>query len=200
VRRSLTTEDYYSPFIKGGTVVLRAERLSTALQELDRVYLTFDEWASDLTEAMSFAAGNSGSLQRTPETDLMALLSTGNPLVQIEAFRELIRRQDLPPESIESHLLSASIQLAAVFAHVLLSERKDKYWGERLAKIVGNVNSDASCRGIAVGAYAARLFFGNEPTIAKAAESVLSATRSRFALSSQQDEYLDKLLRESKPF
>ena len=200
VRRSRTEEDYYSPFIKGGTVILRAERLSTALQESDRVYLTFDDWASDLMEAMSFAARHSSSLQTMPEPDLMTLLSTSNPLLQIEAFRELVGRQNVLPESVEKHLSSASLHLAAVFTHILLSERKDVDWGPRLAKLVGNVNSDTTCSGIALGAYAAKQFFSNETRTVRAADSVLSAARSRFAVSSRQDEYLDKLLRESKPF
>jgi hypothetical protein len=198
MKRSPTLEDYYSPFIKGGVVIVGTTRPWTSLQELGPVYLTFDNWASDMPEAMTFVLRDSSLFQDSDlsaaTSELIALLSRDNPLLQIQAFRRLITLPGVPSASIEKHLSSASVHLAAVFTQLLLSERKDGEWGQTLVHLLDSAKSDASCRGIALGAYATKLFCGNEPKISRDAESVLSAARFRFATFVQQDDYLDKLL------
>ena len=196
VTRSRTAEDYYSPFVDGGTVIVLTTRPWTSWQELGPVYLIFDDWASDLPEAMLFVVKHLALFQALggAESELMDLLSRDNALLQVEAFRRLITMPDVTHEPIEKRLSSASIHLAPVFTYLLLTERKDNNWEERLVALVHSAKQDTTCLGIAVGAYAARLFFSNDSKISQNATSVLAAARSRLALSMQQDKYLTKLL------
>lgn len=180
-KRHLTPEDYYSPFVKGG-IVIRGSALNKGLSgNQPPVYLTFDNWVQDVPDAIAHAV--------TPQPT-SNLLGTPNPLLQVQAFRRLLQSGALQPSQLADAVARASEDVAAVDTYLALVHKRDA--GEQLAKLVGASNSDDTCRGIVIGAYAVKLL-ANNPAAASQATSVLAAARNKLAGPLERDEYLKAL-------
>ncbi len=94
-KRQLTPEDYYSPFIHGGTIVCRPTRGKLGIGQFGPVYLIFPEWGQYVAATAEFAEQHGGHFEqgRTRPDDadlLMSVLFHENKLISALAFQGLI--------------------------------------------------------------------------------------------------------------
>jgi hypothetical protein len=136
-KRVLFPEDYYSPFISGGTIVFHYVPEATGKAQFESVKLIFDDWAQDVAPASAFVESHPGLLEggekKAPELlQLRSLLTIKNKLLAVEAFRELATSGHLDANVALACLNEADNPLNAIFSYLMLANGGGEEFYEKI--------------------------------------------------------------------
>lgn len=196
-KRSLSPEDFYSPFAKGGVIVFLPAGQGGGPAWFEAAHLIFDEWADRVDAAGRYVLDHAGVLDggepvAGQDADLRTLLSHENPLVRISAFRQLIARGYGTPEIVQRSVATGD-QAAAVLTYLSITTGDDSL-AAALKQFVSATADEAKLRPIALGAYAASMFRGGEESVGARAKAVLTAIAGQLGPAGRADPYLGVLL------
>jgi hypothetical protein len=189
-------EDFYSPFVKGGVVVFMPTS-DNGLAHFGSPHLIFDQWADRVDAAGQYALKNlalleGDRLQAGQETVLRGLLSHENPLVRVGAFRQLLARGQVTPEIVERAIAPAD-DVAAVLTYLVVTTDDPRLTGA-ITQFVAATRDETRLRAIALGAYAASTFRGQEQAINLRANAVFKAIVGQLGPTARSNTYLEALL------
>lgn len=195
-------EDYYSPFIHGGTIIFRLDSTASGMSQFASVHLLFDDWTKYVDSASDFISTHSGFLeQSTPShlesPELKRLLSGDNKLLAVEAFRELAAMRQLMPDMVRQPFTQSDEKLGAVFCYLMLTDTEPNIFVPQIADIIRRSHDSTSLRPIALGAYAAVLMGPRDTTHMGYARNVLEQVAVQLRhlkLSFDADPYMKLIL------
>jgi hypothetical protein len=186
-KRVLTAEDYYSPFVHGGLILFTPVPAKTDIEQFGSVRVLFPTWAPDVPAAFKFHQTNRRLFDRTQQTmavqQLKKLVSGVNQLLAVAAWRSLLARGIVQPDWVSAQLASTSGPLGAVFSYltiVIKSPDAPRSFAQATLAAV-DVASEPTLRALALGAFAAGLFYSRESAILAQSKAVLAKTRQRLA-------------------
>jgi len=201
-RRAARSEDYYSPFSKGGTILFRPVQEASGIGAFGPVALLFKDWAVYVEPALRFIDQHPASFaESTPSaTDLAQVeeaLSGRNELLAALAFRQLILAKMVTSVLCRTQLDRAGAHLAPVLTYIVLAAPPAGGKAGSLVEATLNV-VDASVeigklRSIGLGAFAAGLFGSSNPAMLAASKRVLLAVHKqakRLGPVAEDDSYL----------
>lgn len=181
-KRVLTPEDRYSPFIHGGTVLLRPAPQIKRLDDLGPVTLLFSDWAQEVAPALAFVQNRptvfGDKLGPWEERELTPLLSGHNRLLAVCALRSLQAAGRLPPEAERVYLDRSAGQLASIVMYLMLAGPgvTEALAGQAL-DAARSTRDPARRSPLHLGAYAASIF--GDPAAQTRAHAVLEALTAR---------------------
>ncbi len=199
--RVLLPEDFYSPFVSGGTILFRPTWSENNRAQFGVVCLLFSMWTKDVSPAFTFAEKHPGLLgESTPSSPDAGQLRKGvlgsNKLVAALSFRQMLLLGLLTPEGALDDLSGANENLDAIYVYLILTNAtldKDRRLVATIDSLARTSQEPAKLRAISLGAFAAALFWPRDPNITSQSKSVLSAVSmrlKRLTPSPPEDPYL----------
>lgn len=199
-KRKLATEDYYSPFARGGTILFRPKPGEAGIEQFGTVYLLFDGWDRYVAQAFTFISNHPallGDSQVTPSEvpQLNQLLSENNKLLAVQAFRSLAVSGRMDPNLAGNRLTNAEVNLAAIYTFLMLISRVagQPPFSQKLIDISRTTNDTTKLRSIALGAFSVGLFHSEDDQALSASKALLTAIRRRLkalGVAVDRDAYL----------
>jgi hypothetical protein len=164
--RAPQPEDYYSPFVSGGTILCQRVRDTNGIDQFGPVLLLFSDWGQYVGPASEFVRQHPRLFQdNQPAPDvawLTSLLAGQNELLATLAWRQLIATGKMTSSLARTHLARAPEHLTAVFAFLLLTApapaNKDRSLMQEIDKIVNTSQELAKLRSIALACFTVALF------------------------------------------
>ena len=185
-KRKLAPEDYYSPFARGGTILLSRTPDATGLEQLGAVYLLFHDWDQYAAPAFTFISSHPALLADdhvgpSELAQLAQLLSESNKVLAVLAFRGLVGSGQMDPNLAGNQLRQAGSNLAAVYTYLILVTAKDDphQLSQHLIKVSLKTNDATKLRSFALGAFAAGLFQSVNSRTVSNSKLVLGAVKQR---------------------
>ena len=186
-KRILDPEDYYSPFIHGGTIVCRPTPEKLGLAQFGPVHLIFPEWGQFVAATAEFAEQHGGHFEqggtRPGDADLlMSVLFHENKLISALAFQGLIASKSATPEVIRKGLLQDDGPARTILCYLVITG-PEPAGADALLNVVVDalqaVPDQGRIHSIALGAFAAGLFLAGDRRILSRSKSVLSRASGR---------------------
>lgn len=166
-KRTPDPEDYYSPFVNGGTVIFKPVAGATGIDQFGSVHLLFDGWGKFVGPAFEYLgthpeAFSESDLTPAVATQLAEVLRGKNPLLALLAFRHLQEAGKLKATEVDELMNSSSADLVAGICYLLLAtpsldERKLPLT-EVISSHIKLVSDVAALRPIGLAAYSVQLF------------------------------------------
>lgn len=171
-KRSLTPEDYYSPFAFGGTIIFKHTPDKLDIEQFEPVHLLFPEWAKHIEGAAKISDQHKDLFEKDraeagDEEQLKTFLSNANPLVKIWAFRGLIEAEKMTTKITEVQLRSDDIRLTAILTFLLLVNSESEAENPFIPAIVDSLQTAQNVeriRPFVLGSFSAALFQNQKPT------------------------------------
>jgi len=189
-QRGSLPEDYYSPFTAGGTILCQPIPGARSIQEFGPVYLLFPEWGRYIGPAFDFIQNHprlfvEGAAAPDDAAKLTPLLSAGNELLAVLAFRQLLRTEQAHISLVREQMDRSESHLAAILTYLILSAPadgdKDSERVQEIARLVDVSRDSAKLRSIGLGAFAASLFGSADAGVLAKSRRVLVPLRKRIA-------------------
>lgn len=125
-KRSLSPEDYYSPFVSGGIVLFRPLPGASEMDQFEPARLLFSDWGQYVAPAFDFVRQHSrlfDEVKLSPDeiTQLTRLLSERNGLLAVLAFRQLLLAAKMGAIPVSQNLFRADERAAAIFTYLALT-------------------------------------------------------------------------------
>lgn len=190
-KRSLTVEDIYSPFAKGGTIVFVPSAQSMGLAQFGSARLVFDDWASFVDTASRYIVDNRTDVE-ADGAKLLPMLAHENPLVRLSTLRQLLANRQVTP-AIVNRFLAGGGHFASVVAYMIFAS-SDGRLSETVLQFVSKTHDPARLRPVALGAHAALVFRGPETGVRARATTVLKAVTEQLEPAARSDPYFERLL------
>jgi hypothetical protein len=183
-RGALTAEDFYSPFVSGGTVVFRYQPGAKGMNQFQSVRLIFPNWSRDVASASSFVESHLGLLengeQQAPQVaQLRQLLGDKNRFLVVEAFRELADGGHLDANLAFEHLTNAEAPLDAVLSYLMLISRDTDDLAQQVNAAIYASRNEKKLQSIALGAFSALLFRSQDSRIRARSKAALQRVHAR---------------------
>jgi hypothetical protein len=186
-KRVLLPEDFYSPFVHGGTIVFTPVAAAAGIEQFGTVRLIFTDWSEYVAPAFTFMArrppsAEKGRLGSSELSRLRHLLSQENKLVATLAFRELVASGAMSPKLAANQVLRARAKLGAVYTYIVLTSPNSKREPlvQEVTKIAKVAREPTTLRSIALGAFAAGLFRTDDSWAISSSKSLLRVVHQRF--------------------
>jgi hypothetical protein len=186
-RRTLTPEDFYSPFAYGGTVLFRPEPAAEGVQRFGDCRLLFPEWGRAAADALKAAPQWEGVLggaakDQASLAEVHKLAAGNNGILSSIAFRTLLQSPD--PFAVWTPALykAADTRKLSVFVYLGLVASGPTHrpqWVVEFTKLIRETKEPDRLLGIAYAAFAAYLFSGQDAAIVGAASQILGKLRAR---------------------
>ncbi|MBN3787869.1 hypothetical protein [Burkholderia sp. Ac-20353] len=182
-------DDFYSPFISGGTVVFQWDASAPDDARFIATRMIFPDWKQDVADAIKSApqletelAKISGGRAALDTVD--RLLASGNDVSSILAFRALLRVPD--PDFVATHaeaaLKTTDVHKLSIIAYlcVAASQEKDRARLLDVLKTAIDDTTDANrLLAIAYGAFAVAVFDRRDQDAVKGASKTMRVLRQR---------------------
>jgi hypothetical protein len=189
-KRNLLPEDYYSPFIHGGTIVCRPEANPNTLAEFEPVRLLFSDWARYVVPTFAFAERQAklfeeGTLAPADLPQLDSLLTQDNKLLAALALRTLMLSGRMTRSILNGQLARADGQLLAIITYLILTSpgvQNGNLWLQELSNAAQTARNVENLRPAALGAFAAGLFRSRDAVILTNSKSLLRTIRQRLGV------------------
>lgn len=201
-KRTLTPEDYYSPFAEGGTILFQPVAGARGIAQFGDVHLLFEGWGPSVGPAFDFVQAHPAlfaGVEMTPAeaAQLTQVISGKTPLLALFAFRQLLQAAQIRA-SLAGHLLdSSSPHLAAALTYLLLTipslDEQNHPLAEQIPVAIKAAPDVAALRPVGLGAYAVGLFASRDRAALTCAKEVLTALRERsraLGTDAENDAYL----------
>jgi hypothetical protein len=204
-KRTLLPEDYYSPFVHGGTMLCRPTSSAPGIEQFGPVHLLFPEWGQYVTAASAFtqrhrALFEADQLGPTAVAELEQLLSQDNALLAVLAFRALSQGGRMTSNLVRELLARAEGHALAIFTYLILVSPGPEAGNPLAQEVDGLVRTSPQApkiRSVALGAFAAALFRSGDSAILSYSRSLLRAVRQRLdmpGVASDQESYVPLIL------
>jgi hypothetical protein len=188
LKRSLTEEDLYSPFAKGGMIVSR-RGTGGPTGEFTDVSLIFDQWGSVVEPAAILARDHPKVFQGSPWSNdeiksAKDLLQDSNDIISAMAFRELVERGLLDSSLLRATLDAAPGIRRAILIYMVLAlspERSKPVLTDDLVAEVATARTEKELESAALAAYTAFIFEPHPPFVMRRARRVVRAITSQMA-------------------
>ncbi|HEV2682490.1 MAG TPA: hypothetical protein VGV14_18450 [Rhodanobacter sp.] len=185
--RTLSPEDFYSPFAHGGTIVFQFEPHADAAQRFGACRLIFPEWAQATADSLKTSAHITELLaklatqpQSTTEATQVVLGSNG--ISATLAFRSLLQQAPAFTMQAPALLKAVDTRRLSIFVYLGLTAApmKDRAeWLKLLHQQVMETREPERLLAIAYAAFAVQLFSGQNPGNTHAARELLQALHKR---------------------
>jgi hypothetical protein len=203
-KRLLLPEDYYSPFVYGGTILCRPTRGATGIDQFGPVRLLLPEWARFVVSASVFAEGHpalfeGGELKPRDDAELKQLLLQENKLLAVLAFRTLLQTGHMTSSLFREQLTSEG-NVLAMFTYLVLSSADVQTENPLVAEIYSSAKLSpdlGKIRSLALGAFAAALFHSADTAVVSHSKSLLNIVQQRLAalsVTSEKEPYIYLIL------
>ena len=202
-KRILEPEDYYSPFLEGGTVIFKPVAGATGMDQFASAHLLFDDWGKFVGPTFEYLAthpevSSGGDLTPDLAAQLSQILLGKNPLLALLVFRHLQEARQLRATQVSQVLNSSSTDLVAGVCYLLLAtpslDERNLPLTEVISSHVKSTSEVSALRPIGLGAYAVALFASGSPVTLGQTKSMLAALRDRTKVlgsHAQDDRYLN---------
>jgi hypothetical protein len=179
-------EDFYSPFVHGGTIVFLFRPDAAGIERFGTVRLIFPDWHNYVGPAFTFMRSEpifqrNGHVSRSELSRLTQLLSQDNKLIAALAFRELVASGQVTPTLVRNQLTRAEVNLGAIYTYVVLTNSSSTRQPlvDEVASVAKATHDRTKLRSIALGAFAAGLFHTEDTGTISTSKSVLRVVRQR---------------------
>jgi hypothetical protein len=201
-KRTLTPEDYYSPFAKGGVILFRPVGGAWGIEQFGSVRLLFQGWGEFVRPTFEFVRTHPGAISgggAGPEevAQLVQVLSGRNPLLALLVFHHLLTARQLRAGRAQGLLDSSSAEFAAAVTYLLLTtpsaDERNHPRAEEVSTFVKGASTAAMLRPVALGAYAVGLFPAGDAVALANTERVLADLCARTKVlgpEAESDPYL----------
>ncbi|ACA91368.1 MULTISPECIES: hypothetical protein [Burkholderia cepacia complex] len=187
--RSLSPDDFYSPFISGGTVVFQWDASAPDDARFVATRMIFPAWQQDVADAIKSAPQLEAELAkigggRAALDTVDRLLASGNDVSSILAFRALLRVPD--PEFVATHaetaLKTTDVHKLSIITYLSLaaSQEKDRARLLEVLKTTIDETTDANrLLAVAYGAFAVSVFDRRDREAVSGARNTVRVLRQR---------------------
>jgi hypothetical protein len=192
-------EDYYSPFIKGGTILFRPTPGNRGAEQFTFARMICPDWTPNVALAFAFHNEHPNLLNSSTQTasvvELVELASHETPLLAAVALRNLLSLGLAQPSYVQTQLVRVSGLLCSVLSYltiVVAGPNVSRPFSQETLQVIDTA-SDSTLRAIAVGGFAAALFLSRDAAVLARSKAVLSKARARLTAiggSTEQDSQL----------
>ncbi len=188
-KRVLLPEDYYSPFTQGGSILFRPTPDKSDIEQFGAVRLIFPDWAANVPAAFTFHEANPHLLDPGQQTAAVArlvqLVSHGNQILAVVAFRTLLALGLAQPDWVRAQLVRVSGPLGAVFGYltiVIAGPNVSRPFARETLQVI-DIAGEPTLRALVLGSFAAALFPSGDAASQVRARAVLVKAKQRLQVA-----------------
>jgi len=185
-KRTLEPEDFYSPFIHGGTLLFQPNPAGKNIDQFKHPRVIFSQWKEMVQPAFAHSTQISGVLDgcgTNRDSGMLAdLISQSNALLSVLALRESLRLRSIAPKSSRDLLHGVDHRVKALFVYLMLSASSSDQqgdWLNQISHLVKEARSLEDLHAFGLGAFAAALFQYQDAEIVAGAKTVLATVKKR---------------------
>lgn len=187
-KRILPPEDFYSPFVHGGTILFQPTPGKSGIDQFGPVHLLFQEWGQYVAAASVFVKNHQQLFEADSKTgpaetnQLTAMLSNENKLIVTLAFRRLIEIERITPDLAAKQLANTKEHLRAILTYMMITDQKpstDEPFVQVISSCLNSATNVDTIRPIAHGAFSAGLLHSADDGILSRSKTVLKQTKRR---------------------
>jgi hypothetical protein len=188
-KRILDPEDFYSPFVHGGTLLFQPNPSGKGIDQFQHPRMIFSQWKEMVQPAFAYSSKtgsvlDGGGTER--DSQLLAdLISQSNALLSALALRESLRLQSITPQSSRGLLHRADHRLKALFVYLMLTASSLDSRGDWLNQILQLAKETSRLEDLfafGLGAFAATLFRYGDAEISGGGKTVLATVKKRLEI------------------
>jgi hypothetical protein len=186
-KRVLLTEDFYSPFIHGGTIIFRHTPGAVGINQFGAVHLLIPEYVTYVGQASDVFKREMLLFQRDASPVRMKrleneFLTSENKLLRVFAFRALVLSGHMSPNVARDELAVAKGHLRALMSFLLITQSENDAENTLLKEMINllaTMKTLEEMRPIVVSAFSASLLTSSDNATLSRSKTVLNIAFQR---------------------
>lgn len=187
-KRILTTEDFYSPFSFGGTIIFKPNPSLQGIGYFGFLQLISPGWIKTIKNDSEYSKKFYNILNEYTDVNdddkktLLKLTISDNSFLAVMAFRKLIKAQVLTTQNLTKCIIETKGYKLAVFTYHILNvseSSETEKLTQSIITIIPKIQSLNEIRNIALGAFTFALFENNKSQQVLNAKSILSELKKQ---------------------